>query len=165
VLRITPCAAFISLLISTLAIHPHYLSYFNRAAGGPENGRNILVDSNIDWGQDLLRLRQWMADNGVEQVKLGWFGTADPAYYGINYQPMPGLGRQEFNSLWYPPPFNPENPEPGVYAISVSSWWESHWDTKITYPWFRARPPDDRVGYSILIYKVDEQLSLTHSND
>jgi hypothetical protein len=165
VLRITPCAAFISLLISTLAIHPHYLSYFNRAAGGPENGRNILVDSNIDWGQDLLRLRQWMADNGVEQVKLGWFGTADPAYYGINYQPMPGLGRQEFHSLWYPPPFNPENPEPGVYAISVSSWWESHWDTKITYPWFRARPPDDRVGYSILIYKVDEQLSLTHSND
>jgi hypothetical protein len=153
-LRAMPIVAFVSLLISTLWIHPHYLSYFNVAAGGPENGRNILIDSNIDWGQDLLRLKQWMADNEVEQVKLGWFGTADPAYYGIHYQPMPGLGRQEFFSLWYPPPFNPDNPEPGVYAISVSNWWESHWDTKITYPWFRARPPDDRVGYSILIYKV-----------
>jgi 4-amino-4-deoxy-L-arabinose transferase-like glycosyltransferase len=160
VLRFTPYAALFSLLISDLLIHPHYLSYFNVAAGGPENGRNILIDSNIDWGQDLLRLQAWMAENNVSEVKLGWFGTADPAYYGINYQPMPGLGRHEFYSLWYPPPFNPANPEPGVYAISVSNLWESHWETKITYPWFRARPPDDQVGYSILIYKVGGNLAL-----
>ncbi len=153
-LRITPYIALFSLLISDLLIHPHYLSYFNAAAGGPENGRNILIDSNIDWGQDLLRLQAWMAENNVAEVKLGWFGTADPAYYGIKYQPMPGLGREEFYSLWFPPPFNPENPEPGVYAISVSNLWESHWETKITYPWFRARPPDDQVGYSILIYDL-----------
>jgi hypothetical protein len=152
--RFTPYAALFSLLISDLLIHPHYLSYFNVAAGGPENGGNILVDSNIDWGQDLLRLKEWMAEHDVAEVKLGWFGTADPAYYDIQYQPMPGLGREEFYSLWHPPPFNPENPEPGVYAISVSNLWESHWETKITYPWFRARPPDDRVGYSILIYYV-----------
>ncbi len=145
---------FASLLWSTLWIHPHYLSYFNVAAGGPENGRNILIDSNIDWGQDLFRLQKWMAENGVDSVKLGWFSSADPAYYGLHYEPMPGLGRQEFYSLWYPPPFTPENPEPGVYAISVSNWWESHWDSKITYPWFREREPDDRVGYSILIYRV-----------
>jgi hypothetical protein len=154
VLRFAPYIALLSLLVSDLLIHPFYLSYFNVAAGGPENGRNILIDSNIDWGQDLLRLKAWMVEHDVAEVKLGWFGTADPAYYGIHYQPLPGLGRQEFYSLWYPPPFNPENPEPGVYAISVSNLWESHWDTKITYPWFRARPPDDRVGYSILIYYV-----------
>ena len=155
-LRLVPYAALLSLLISTLLIHPHYLSYFNLVAGGPENGRNILIDSNIDWGQDLLRLQEWMRENGVTDVKLGWFGTADPAYYGIHYEPLPGLGREEFYGLWYPPPFNPEQPEPGVYAISVSNLWESHWETKITYPWFRARPPDDRVGYSILIYVVPE---------
>ncbi len=155
-LSVMPYVALLSLLVSTLLIHPHYLSYFNLAAGGPENGRNILIDSNIDWGQDLLRLQEWMRENGVTDVKLGWFGTADPAYYGIHYEPLPGLGREEFYGLWYPPPFNPEQPEPGVYAISVSNLWESHWETKITYPWFRARPPDDRVGYSILIYVVPE---------
>lgn len=142
------------LLCSDFLIHPYYLSYFNIAAGGPQNGANILIDSNIDWGQDLLRLKQWMIDHDVDEVKLGWFGTADPAYYGIKNQPMPGLGRQAYFSLWYPPPFNPENPEPGIYAISVSNLWESHWATKITYPWFRARQPDDRIGYSILIYEV-----------
>ena len=143
-----------SLLISTLRIHPHYLSYFNLIAGGPENGHTILIDSNIDWGQDLFRLQQWMADNEVKQIKLAWFGTADPAYYGLPHQPLPGFPLGRYYSLWYPPPFNPEAPEPGIYAISVSSLWESHWDTKITYPWFRAREPDDRVGYSIFIYEV-----------
>lgn len=156
VLHFVPYAALLSLLVSDWLIHPYYLSYFNMAAGGPDNGRNILIDSNIDWGQDLLRLKQWMVEHDVDEVKLGWFGTADPAYYGIAYEPMPGLGREEFYSLWYPPPFNPESPEPGVYAISVSNLWESHWETKITYPWFRARPPDDQVGYSILIYYVPD---------
>ena len=156
IIRVWPYMAVVSILVSTLLIHPHYLSYFNMVGGGPENGRNILIDSNIDWGQDLLRLQDWMTAYGVNEVKLGWFGTADPAYYGIQYQPMPGLGRQEFFGLWYPPPFNPEQPEPGVYAISVSNLWESHWETKITYPWFRSQPPSDRVGYSILIYVVPE---------
>ncbi|MGB4873666.1 MAG: hypothetical protein WBP47_26705, partial [Candidatus Promineifilaceae bacterium] len=142
------------LLAVTLWIHPHYLSYFNLLAGGPANGGRILVDSNIDWGQDLLRLQQWMADNDVEKVKLGWFGTADPAYYGLNYEPMPGFPRPEFYGLWTHPPFNPAAPEPGIYAISVSSLWESHWGEKSVYPWFRAREPDARIGYSINIYDV-----------
>ena len=142
------------LLAVTLWIHPHYLSYFNVLAGGPTNGGRILVDSNIDWGQDLLRLQQWMADNDVEKVKLGWFGTADPAYYGLNYEPMPGFPRPEFYGLWTHPPFNPAAPEPGIYAISVSSLWESHWGEKSVYPWFRAREPDARIGYSINIYDV-----------
>ncbi|MBK8987640.1 MAG: phospholipid carrier-dependent glycosyltransferase [Chloroflexi bacterium] len=142
------------LLAITLWLHPHYLSYFNALAGGPANGARILVDSNIDWGQDLLRLQQWMADNDVEQVELGWFGTANPAYYGLSYEPLPGFPRPEFYGLWTNPPFDPAAPGPGVYAISASSLWESHWGEKTVYPWFRQRQPDGRVGYSILIYDL-----------
>ncbi len=156
VLRFTFYVFFVSLLIADFAIHPHYLSYFNVLAGGPENGRNLLIDSNIDWGQDLLRLRDWMEENEVESVKLGWFGTAVPDYYGIAYEPLPGVGLHQFYSLWGDPPFNPLEPEPGVYAISVTSLWEMPLpdDQKYVYPWFRAHTPDDRVGYSILIYRV-----------
>ena len=142
-----------ALLLTTLAVHPHYLSFFNVAAGGPAKGYRILVDSNVDWGQDLLRLRKWVNDHNVETVRLSWFGTADPAYYGIDYEPLPGLPRH-FN-LWWDVPFNPADPEPGVYAISVSNIWELPLqDEKYVFPWFRARRPDDRVGYSILIYRV-----------
>ena len=154
--RFTVYVLFASLLIADFAIHPHYLSYFNLLAGGPENGRNILIDSNIDWGQDLLRLKAWMDENGVESVKLGWFGTAVPDYYGIHYDPIPGAPLYPFYSLWGSPPFDPAAPEPGVYAISVTSLWELPLpdDQKYVYPWFRSREPDDRVGYSILIYEV-----------
>ena len=149
---------FILILLSDLLIHPHYLSYFNRLAGGPENGRNILIDSNIDWGQDLRRLRDWMAENDVDQVKLGWFGTARPAYYGIAYEPLPGLGgvgQPQFFDAWWNLPFDPAQPEPGLYAISVTSLWEFPLTDKYVYAWFRARPPDARIGYSILIYEVE----------
>lgn len=145
-----------ALIGAALWIHPHYLSYFNLAAGGPANGYRVLIDSNVDWGQDLLRLRQWMADEGVNRVRLGWFGSADPGYYGLAYEPLPGIGRAEFFPLWWNPPFDPTRPEPGVYAISATSLWETPLrpDEKQVYAWFRAREPDDRVGYSILIYDV-----------
>jgi 4-amino-4-deoxy-L-arabinose transferase-like glycosyltransferase len=144
------------LVIVALWIHPHYLSYFNPAAGGPANGYQVLTDSNVDWGQDLLRLQEWMAANDTPSVKLGWFGTADPNYYGMAHEPLPGLGRDAFFRLWWEPPFDPTAPAPGVYAISASSLWEPplRVDEKRVYAWFRDRPPDDRVGYSILIYDV-----------
>jgi hypothetical protein len=65
---------------------PRYLSYFNVLAGGPGGGWRYLVDSNIDWGQDLPRLRSWMDAHRVEKVHLAYFGTADPAAYGISFE-------------------------------------------------------------------------------
>ena len=47
----------ITLAAETLSVHPHYLAFFNAAAGGPAAGPRYLADSNIDWGQDLHKLR------------------------------------------------------------------------------------------------------------
>lgn len=147
-------AIFTSLLASTLLIHPHYLSYFNIVSGGPLNGYRILVDSNVDWGQDLFRLQKWLEDNEISTLHLSWFGTADPTYYGMQYEPLPGLPRHF--DLWWDVPFDPQSPPPGVYAISVSNIWELPLqDEKVVFPWFRAREPDARVAHSILIYVVE----------
>ncbi|MEM7333950.1 MAG: glycosyltransferase family 39 protein, partial [Chloroflexota bacterium] len=105
----------VCILAINLWIYPNYLSYFNQLIGGPENGAQWLLDSNVDWGQDLIRLREWMTDNEVESVRLGWFGTADPAYYGVPNQPLPGFPRAEYLSQWTVPPFNVVAPEPGIY--------------------------------------------------
>ena len=40
--------------LSGLSVYPHSMSYFNELVGGPRNGHAHLIDSNIDWGQDLL---------------------------------------------------------------------------------------------------------------
>ncbi|MEX2044460.1 MAG: glycosyltransferase family 39 protein, partial [Opitutus sp.] len=41
-------------------VAPYFLGYFNPIAGGPENGWRHLVDSSLDWGQDLPGLRKWL---------------------------------------------------------------------------------------------------------
>ena len=65
---------------------PGYLSYFNFLAGGSGGGWRYLLDSNIDWGQDLGRLATLMERRGIGQVHLAYFGTADPKAYGIDFR-------------------------------------------------------------------------------
>lgn len=140
------------LIVASLVIWPHYLAYFNEAAGGPGNGYKILVDSNIDWGQDLLGLKQYLDREGITHIKLSYFGPTRPDYLGIDFDPLPGLPPQ--SDLWYNLPFNPKNPEPGIYAISVSNLQELFFVEKRAYSWFRAREPDATIGYSIHVYQV-----------
>jgi hypothetical protein len=46
--------------LETAAAHPDYVAFFNRAAGGTARGEAFLIDSNLDWGQDLGRLARWL---------------------------------------------------------------------------------------------------------
>ena len=75
-------------IMETQMIWPDYLAFFNACAGGPKNGYRLLVDSSLDWGQDLPGLRRWLEKkgligNGKSPVYLAYFGTASPAYYRI----------------------------------------------------------------------------------
>ena len=67
-----------------LRIHPHELSYFNPLAGGPEGGRRILSDSNVDWGLDLKRLAAELTRRRVADPTVVYFGGDDvPARVGV----------------------------------------------------------------------------------
>ena len=91
-------------LIPAISSFPNYLSYFNFIAGGAKNGHRWLIDSNLDWGQDLQGLKKYMEKNGIEDIKLGYFGRVDPELYGINYslpdrQPEEGINAISINFL------------------------------------------------------------------
>ena len=61
-------------------IHPHYLAYFNWASGGPDRGSEHLIDSNLDWGQDLTTLGRWLrANHPGRRVGLAYFGQINPS--------------------------------------------------------------------------------------
>jgi hypothetical protein len=140
------------LIVGTLTISPHYLAYFNELAGGPENGYRVLVDSNLDWGQDLPGLREYMKDHNIASVKLAYCGTADPGAYGIDYELLPGLPHP-----WWKYSNDPEvivDPGPGVYAISATALQGARFQNPDVYAWFRERRPDAVIGYSIFIYQV-----------
>jgi hypothetical protein len=76
------------LAIEVIPTGPNFLSFFNRAVGGPSRAQFILNDSNFDWGQGLLALRQWTNSNRVDRIGLAYFGRVDPAIYGIGYAPL-----------------------------------------------------------------------------
>jgi hypothetical protein len=67
-------------LASLLLVFPHNLAYFNWLAGGVHEGYKSSVVSDADWGQDLLRLRDYVASSGA-RVHLYLASTADASYY------------------------------------------------------------------------------------
>jgi len=60
---------------------PHYLGYFNPFIGADENADRYLIDSNLDWGQDLKRLGIWTEQNGIAAIRVVYFGGGDVNYY------------------------------------------------------------------------------------
>jgi 4-amino-4-deoxy-L-arabinose transferase-like glycosyltransferase len=118
--RSTGMTAFASAMLcwqiaESSLIRPDYLAYFNQVAGGPKNGYKHLVDSSLDWGQDLPALRSWLVQNSDQirnsQLYLAYFGTALPEWYGIKAISLP-FDRSAPKSV----PL-----EPGIYAISATA--------------------------------------------
>ena len=155
---------------SSLLVFPHSLSYFNEAAGGPEKGCQHLLDSNIDWGQDLLFLRDWLALHPEAQpLGLAYFNVVDPRIAGIEFHlPPPGPNGLFTGDASYSARFGPQ---PGYYAVSVnyvegsmsfpppSGSDPSRPITEHEFEYFRLFRPIARAGYSILIYHITPELA------
>lgn len=110
-------AALICSILSCLTIYPHCLAYFNFIGGGPLHGHAHLLDSNIDWGQDLLYLHRWLDQHPeARPLSLAYFGLKDPALVGIEFTLPPALA-----SRW---PGSRDStdvgPRPGWHAVSVN---------------------------------------------
>lgn len=139
--------------MEAMIYYPHGISFFNAWVGGPAQGVNYLVDSNLDWGQDLPILKQWMTRNQVSQVRLTYFGADAPWRYFRDEQ-----------LVWDPPPWSKELAagrtelalQPGIYAISASVLPGHYFEPEYRefYRHFRNRTPTARAGYSIFIYDV-----------
>ncbi|NKQ37499.1 MAG: phospholipid carrier-dependent glycosyltransferase [Chloroflexi bacterium] len=140
------------LLLAALWIYPDYLAYFNVLPGGPNNGWRTLVDSNIDWGQDLGGLAAWLNGSGGEQIWLSYFGEARPEYYGINYVGLDSWPPRLMNPQARP--YAPTNPAPGVYAISATNLQGVHFANHDQFAFFRDQDPIAKIGYSIFLYDV-----------
>jgi len=93
-------ALVVVLAVETATAAPWYLTFFNLAAGGPGNGDRRLNDSNVDWGQGLLALRDELSRRRIGRIHLAYHGTTDPGIYGIDYIPYQG-GQLGPESEWF----------------------------------------------------------------
>jgi 4-amino-4-deoxy-L-arabinose transferase-like glycosyltransferase len=165
-------------------IHPHYLAYFNAASGGPSGGSAHLIDSNLDWGQDLVGLERWVASHpDALPIGVAYFGQISPQLFAARgagftwFVPpaLPGLiDKMSPGSAARPTPAL----RPGVYAVSASlvrglpwriydavpidgstPWVMPTWRTREdAFKYFRDLTPlPESIGHSILLYRVSDE--------
>ena len=151
-------------LWSAARIYPHYLAYFNELTGGPKNGYQVLLDSNLDWGQELKGLKRWMDNGGVKKIQFLYFGKADPRYYGIDAFYLPG-------SFIISPPQKTADSKfelPDHLAVSATlryggKLYLSQEQQKILQS-YRLKEPIAAIGHSILVYRLDLADPQVHYN-
>ncbi len=71
----------------SLSAHPDYLAYFTPFVRGQE--KEYLVDSNLDWGQDLGRLAEFVHENHIPAILLAYDGDEHAAKFGIRNGLLP----------------------------------------------------------------------------
>jgi 4-amino-4-deoxy-L-arabinose transferase-like glycosyltransferase len=175
-----------STIAAAAMIHPHYLAYFNWMSGGPDRVPPRLIDSNLDWGQDLVALQRWWKDTiPGEPLGLAYFGQINPSIFAARGDPF----------SWFLPPVVPGTTEsmamdssgligparrlrPGYYAVSATIVrglpWRFYdpapplkvpqavapvWNAfkQDAFGYFRQFEPIKKIGYSIYVYHLSKE--------
>ncbi len=146
---------------SSLSVYPHSLSYFNELVGGPAGGPAHLIDSNVDWGQDLLYLKEWLAQHPeAAPISIAYFGNLPAETTGLAAPLPPGGGPTQAGETDFAVPFDDDEspgqrgPQPGWYAVSVNYLRGVSRGIGRDLRYFQRFTPVDRAGDSILIYHI-----------
>jgi hypothetical protein len=134
-------------------VYPYYLTYFNQVVGGPSGGYKYVVDSNVDWGQDLIRFSDWVKANNIPKVEFDYFGWADPYYYLKDRYIWTSATKYKDGQ-----DFKLHNQSDGWLAVSVTflegSQGPDDMPNKINYLWLQSYTPVTVIGNSIFVYRI-----------
>lgn len=104
-------------VLTAVLTAPHFLAYFNALGGGPRDGWRHLVDSSLDWGQDLPGLATWLREHNTgpaaQPVYLSYFGSGEPHYYRLEATRLPFVNAFKWPPMWY-------EPGAGIYCVSAT---------------------------------------------
>ncbi len=156
-IKFKPFIAILSLLLmfqaySVVSSYPHFLAYFNETVRKDEKHMYV-VDSNLDWGQDLKRTKNWLDENNIDFVYIDYFGGGDLDYYlgEGNYKRWDGKNRYE--------DFEKGN----YFVVSVNQLqggranpakdFDQSYDH---YSWTYLHNPVQIIGDSIFVYYISE---------
>jgi 4-amino-4-deoxy-L-arabinose transferase-like glycosyltransferase len=142
VVRMIPALLILWIIASSVLSHPDYLAYFNElAARAPEK---VIVDSDLDWGQDWKRLSQRLKAVGATEVAVDPILVKNPHVL------------HDFPKLT---PLDPDTPKPGWNVVSLSLLTlrtGMFFESPREHPWAERIPPTERIGKTLLVWYVPE---------
>ena len=137
-----------SVVVSAVRVSPYPLGYFNEFVGGPERGVEVLGDSNLDWGQGLPALKEYMTREKLEIVYLSYCGTAPPRAFGIECERLAGHGQLE------PPPRVLGRGAPHVLVVGASNLQGTYLNDPHAFAWLRSRRPKTILAGGLWVFDV-----------
>jgi 4-amino-4-deoxy-L-arabinose transferase-like glycosyltransferase len=111
--------------------YPDYFPYFNETVSDPQH---VLVDSDLDWGQDLRRLERRLIELKVPAVSLAYEGSAD-----LRRETLPAFVLLQ-----------PNQPTSGWIAVTALA--REH--APAGFAWLSPYRPVERVGKTIDLYFI-----------
>lgn len=139
-------------IISFFRFYPYLISYTNEFIK-KKNSPFFFVDSNIDWGQGLKALKKYCKKEKISQIKLSYFGTANPLFYGINFFPLPSLHQELYWGELYKDEIEIIKGEKiAISATNLVNFYQPNYFKDI----IDLENPEKIVGGSIFIYKAKD---------
>ena len=136
--------------VSATRADPHPIAYFNELVGGPRGAIRYVADSNVDWGQGLPRLKQYLDANGIGAVYLSYFGTDRPEAHGIRFQPLPTYGRVGEPGGETIPADAPRH----VLVVSANNLLGIYLNDPDTFAWLYTREPTAVLGGCLYVFDL-----------
>lgn len=130
-------------IIESLIVFPYYLSYFNQLSFTKEK-REILIDSSLDWGQDLKRLKKHVNEKNIKDLKIDYFGGSYIPYYFNNQATEWNVEKGETT---------------GWLAVCASRLTMADFPKEKsakTYNWLKKYEPIDKIGDTFYIYYIPQ---------
>ncbi len=153
-------------VVCSLAIHYDPLEYFNELAGGAKNGWRYLGESNIDAGQNMMRLADYIKETRPEHLYMYLIGVDFNLLTDVDFSLFSPMNLTDDFRSNFPYNFSEEYGalKPGVYAISVCrmldpymyspAYSKSDLDRALTLQRFLNIEPTKRIGNVIWIYDL-----------
>lgn len=130
------------MLATSAAAHPDYIAYFNFFAG--DRPEEYLVDSDLDWAQDVKRLGERLNAVGAQEVHFHPYAPG-------NLEQLLGFPRIKH--------LEPFRPLPGWNAVSITAMKYGYFGGDVRYVgdpgskfWPETTPGVERVGKGMLLY-------------
>lgn len=122
-----------------LRFAPDYMSYFTPLVDQSQS-YNLLTDSNTDWGQGLIALKRYQDTHPDEEIHLAYFGTVDPAAYGIRYRVL-----------------GPAQHPSGTIVVSATNLSGQLLPDPNSYKWLLQFKPKAILNHTLYLFEVPEQ--------
>lgn len=136
--RFVPLGMGVGMVLIQVMTYPNEIGYFNAAAGGSRNGPNILLDSSLDWGQDVAKLGPYLRRNGLASIPFLGYGRV-PAERYFTPTHLPTSAEVRAGTTVH-----------GYVAIGVGQLMRQDGE----YDWLRAYTPIDVLGSGVYVYRL-----------